>query len=115
MRDMMPPAERPPLFGGLPEHGIWTALGLTRRQFLLILAIAMALFLFVDGPVWKHVHASHFRRITVSYAAIPLTVTAALLWNGRARPLLVVGGSAVLAAIKLVLTAGLLVAVAIAG
>ena len=58
---------------------------------------------------------SHFRRIAVSYAVIPLAVTAALLWNGRARLVLVIGGSAVLAAIKLVLTAGLLVAIAIAG
>ena len=27
-----------PLFSGLPEHGIWTPLGLTRLQFLTILA-----------------------------------------------------------------------------
>ena len=105
---------RTPLFGGLPEHGIWTALGLTRAQFFLILALAMTLFLFVDGPVWEHVRAHHFRRITVSYAVIPLAVTAALVRNRRGRPMLVLGASAVLAAIKLVLTAGLLVALAIA-
>ena len=104
-----------PLFSGLPEHGIWTPLGLTRLQFLTILAVALALFLFVDGPVWQHVRASHFRRITVSYAVIPPSVAAALWRNRRARPMLVIGGSAVLAAIKLVLTAGLLVMLAIAG
>lgn len=104
-----------PFFSGLPEHGIWTPLALTRTQFLLILALALALFLFVDGPIWHHIRASHFRRITVSYAAIPLAVTAALVQNGRARPMLILGGSAVLAAIKLVLTAGLLVVFAIAG
>jgi hypothetical protein len=108
-------AHRTPFFGGLPEHGIWTPLGLTRAQFVLILGLALALFLFVDGPAWQHVRASHFRRITVSYAVIPVAVTAALLWNHRARPMLVIGGTAVLAAIKLVLTAGLLVALAIAG
>ncbi len=111
----MRPTARTPFFEGLPERGIWSPLGLTRGQFLLILAVAMALFLFVDGPVWRHVHAGHFRRITVSYGVIPVAVTAALLRNRRARPMLVVGGTAVLAAIKLVLTAGLLVALAIAG
>ena len=106
---------RAPFFGGLPEHGIWTPLGLTRTQFVLILALALALFVFVDGPVWQHVRASHFRRITVSYAVIPFAVLAALARNGRARPLLVLGASAVLAAIKLVVTAALLVVLAIAG
>jgi hypothetical protein len=106
---------RAPFFGRLPEQGIWTPLGLTRTQFLVILALALALFVFVDGPVWQHVRASHFRRITVSYAVIPLAVLAALVRNGRARPLLVLGASAVLAAIKLVVTAALLVALAIAG
>jgi hypothetical protein len=104
-----------PFFSGLPEHGIWTPLALTRTQFVLILAVSLALFLFVDGPVWHHVRASHFRRITVSYALIPVSVAAALWRNHRACPMLIIGGSAVLAAIKLVLTAGLLVALAIAG
>jgi hypothetical protein len=115
IEETMPTPQRAPFFGGLPEHGIWAPLGLTRAQFLLILGLAMAFFLFVDGPVWQHVRASHFRRITVSYAVIPFGVTAALVRNHRARPMLAIGGSAVLAAIKLVLTAGLLVALAIAG
>ena len=72
------------------------------------------LFVFVDGPVWRHVHASHFRRITVSYGVIPIAVAAALLCNRRARLRLVLGASAVLALVKLVLTAGLLVALALA-
>jgi hypothetical protein len=104
-----------PVFGGLPEQGIWTPLGLTRTQFLAILGLSLVLFVFVDGPVWQHVRASHFRRITVSYSMIPVAVTIALVRNHRARLPLVVAGSSLLAAIKLVLTAGLLVALAIAG
>ncbi len=106
---------RVPRFDGLPEQGIWTPLGLTRTQFLAILALSLVLFVFVDGPVWEHVRASHFRRITVSYSVIPFAVTAALIRNHRAHLTLVIAGSALLAAIKLVLTAGLLVALAIAG
>jgi hypothetical protein len=104
----------PPIFGGLPEEGLWTTLALTRAQFMIILALSIVLFVFVDGPVWRHLHASHFVRITVSYGAIPLAVAVALARNGKARPLLVIAASAVLALIKLVLTAGLLVALAIA-
>jgi hypothetical protein len=103
-----------PFFDGLPEQGIWTPLGLTRAQFMAILGLSLVLFVFVDGPVWQHVHASHFRRITVSYSVIPVAVTAALFRNHRARLMLVVAGSSLLAAIKLVLTAALLVALAIA-
>ncbi len=106
--------ESTPFFGGLPDRGIWTALALTRAQFFLILALSLGLFLFVDGPLWQHVHASHFVRILVSYGVIPFAVTAALARNRQARPWLVIGASAVLAVIKLVLTAGLLVAIALA-
>jgi hypothetical protein len=101
-------------FGGLPDHGVWTALALSRAQFFAILGLALALFLFVDGPVWQHVRAPHFNRITVSYAAIPVGVVAALARNRRLSLRLVIAGSAVLSLIKLVLTAGLLVALAIA-
>ena len=51
---------RAPLFGPLPTRGIWTALELTRSQFLCILALSIVLFLFVGGPLWAHAHASHF-------------------------------------------------------
>jgi hypothetical protein len=101
-------------FGGLPERGPWTAVGLTRAQFLGILALAIALFVFVGGPVWTHVHDRHFARITVSYGVIPLAALAAQRRNGAVRPALVVGATVVIALVKLVLTAGLLVVVALA-
>ncbi len=108
-------SERPSQFlGAFPNDGIWTSLGLGRIQFFAILTAALALFTFVDGPVWQHVHAPHFWRITVSYTAIPIAVTAALAWNRTPRPALLLGATAVLALIKLVLTAGLLVALALA-
>ena len=105
---------RPPFLGGLPELGIWTALALTRGQFLTILTLSVVLFVFVDGPVWQHLRASHFLRISVSYGVIPFAVAGALFHNRQARPLLVLGASAVLALIKLVLTAGVLIAIALA-
>jgi hypothetical protein len=96
-------------FGPLPTRGIWTALALTRDQFLLILAVSIALFLFIGGPVWRHLHDSHFERIVLSYAFIPPATAAALSRNGKARLLAIVVAGAVLSLIKLVLTAGLLV------
>jgi hypothetical protein len=107
-------SERPPMLGGLPTEGLWTALGLGREQFLAILALSVLLFVFVDGPVWRHLHASHFLRIPVSYGMIPFAVAAALGWNRRASLALVIGASAAIALLKLVITAGLLVAFAIA-
>jgi hypothetical protein len=100
-------------FGPLPERGPWTAVGLTRAQFAGILGLSILLFLLVDGPVWEHVRDRHFRRITISYAAIPLAVAWALARNGSLRPHLVLGASAVIALLKLVLTAGLLIALAL--
>ncbi len=102
------------LFGPFPEHGIWTAVGLARGQFLAILALSVALFLAVGGPVWRHLHDAHFTRIAVSYAVIPLAVALALRRNGTLRPGLLLGASAVLVGVKLLLTAGLLVAFALA-
>jgi hypothetical protein len=102
------------LFGPLPERGIWTAVGLARGQFLAILALSVALFLAVGGPAWRHLHDTHFTRIAVSYAAIPLAVTLALHRNRTLRPGLLLAASAVLAGLKLLLTAGLLVAFALA-
>lgn len=117
MRPMTTTSEAPPppLFGALPADGVWTSLGLGRVQFFATLALSIALFVFVDGPVWRHVHGAHFWRITVSYAAIPLAVAAALAWNHTPRVSLLIGASAVLALIKLVATAALLVALALAG
>jgi hypothetical protein len=101
-------------FGPLPERGPWTAVGLTRAQFAGILAVAVLLFAFVDGPLWEHVRDHHFRRIALSYAAIPALAAWALARNGRLRPHLLVGASVVVAVVKLVVTAGLLIALALA-
>ena len=101
-------------FGALPERGPWTAVGLTRAQFLVILGLSVVLFVFVGGPVWTHLRDGHFARIAVSYGVIPPAVAVALRRSGRVRPLVVVGASAVIALVKLVVTAALLVAVALA-
>jgi len=103
-----------PLFAPLPEHGIWTRLGLGRGQFLGILALSVVLFVVVGGPVWLHVHDAHFFRIAISYGVIPFAVGVALWRNRALRPGLLVGGSAVIAGLKLVITAGLLLVLAIA-
>jgi hypothetical protein len=104
-----------PFLGGLPTDGIWTGVGLGRTQFFAILALSLVLFVFVGGPVWRHVHDAHFMRITVSYGAIPCAVALALVRNRRLELSTWLGASAVLALVKLVLTAGLLVVLAIAG
>jgi hypothetical protein len=108
------PRRRTVLFGPLPSRGIWTGLGLTRGQFFAILAVSVLLFVFVDGPLWMHLHDHHFARITVSYAFIPPAVGVALYRNGQARLLPIVVAAAVIAVIKLVLTAALLVVIGMA-
>ena len=101
-------------FGPLPARGIWSALELTREQFLLILLLSLLLFTFVDGPVWRHVRDSHFWRIGISYLAIPIAVAAALQRNGKARPAAVLVATGVIALVKLVLTAIILIAIGVA-
>jgi hypothetical protein len=109
-----PTPARSPLFGPLPTRGIWTALALTRAQFFLILAGSVVLFVFIDGPLWLHLHSSHFTRIALSYTVIPVAVALALLRNCKLRLLTVVVGTAVLSLIKLVVTALLLVVIGMA-
>ena len=109
----MPVDGSAPFFGGLPERGPWTAVGLTRTQFVAILTLSLALFLFVGGPLWTHVRDRHFARIAVSYGVIPLATAAALQRNGAARPARIVAASAVIALVKLVVTAALLVTIAL--
>jgi hypothetical protein len=104
-------APRPRFFAPLPERGIWTAVGLSRGQFLAILALSIALFLVVDGPLWSHLHDSHFTRIMWSYAAILPLTAAALWWNDSFRPTLVLGASVVIAFVKWIVTAGLTLAI----
>jgi len=95
-------------FGAFPSFGIWTPLGLGRTQFFLILGVSVALFTFVGGPAWRHLHDPHFLRIAVSYAVIPLGVGAAFAYNRDRRVGLAFAASAVIALIKLVATALLL-------
>ena len=102
------------LFGPLPTRGLWTALDLTRGQFLAILLLSVALFTFIGGPIWLHARASHFWRITLSYAAIPAGVTAALLHNSQARLARIIVASVVISLIKLIVTALLLVMIGVA-
>jgi hypothetical protein len=100
--------------GPLPERGVWTAAGLGRGHFLAILALSVALFLFVDGPLWAHLHDRHLLRIAVSYGVIPPAVAVALHRRGTLGPLVLVTASAVVALVKLVLTAGILIVLALA-
>jgi hypothetical protein len=94
-------------FSPLPSHGPWTGLGLTRAQFLGIVLGATLLYLFAGGPLWVRLGENDFARIAVSYAVIPVAVAAAL-W--RNRKLSLTGwlvATAVIAILKLLLTAGL--------
>ena len=104
-------SERTPFFGPLPTRGIWTAVGLTRGQFLFILAVSVALFLFLDGPLWRHTHDSHFWRIVWSYLAILPMTCVALYRNGKAGLGTIVAASAVVGLVKLVVTAVILVVI----
>jgi hypothetical protein len=103
-----------PLFGPLPRTGIWTAVGLRRGQFGAILALTIALFLWIDGPLWHHLRDSHFDRIVISYGIIPPLVAWALWRNGEARPMRIIEASVVVAFVKLVVTAVLMIAIALA-
>jgi hypothetical protein len=96
---------RTPLVGPLPVRGPWTAVGLSRGQFLAILAVAIAAFVLIGGPVWRDVHGDHFARIALSYAVIVPLVGLALR---RQRPFPVgqaVAAIATIALVKLVATA----------
>ena len=94
-------------------EGVWTALGLARGQFFAILALSLVVFLFFDGPVWRHLRDPHFARIVVSYAVILPAAWIALRRNGRTGIVAVIAAAAALAFVKLLLTAGLLVALAL--
>jgi hypothetical protein len=100
--------------GGLPEHGIWTAVGLRRGQFFAVLGLSLAVFAFLGGPVWTHVRDAHFLRIAVSYAVIPPAVYVAMRRSGRPGLVAVGLASAVLMFVKLVVTASLFVVLALA-
>jgi hypothetical protein len=111
----MEPARQDRWFAPLPVHGPWTALQLTRTQFLVILAGACAVYAFTGGPLWRHLGENDFVRIAVSYAVIPPAVAAALHRNGALRLSTWLVASGVIAALKLLLTALAALALGIAG
>ena len=99
---------RTPLVGPLPVRGPWTAVGLSRAQFLATLAVATAAFVFIGGPVWRDVRGDHFERIALSYAVIVPLVGIALR-HRRPFPFgQAVAAIATIALVKLVATAVLL-------
>lgn len=102
---------REPLFAPLPVHGIWDSLDLSRLQFFVILVASVAVFVFIGGPVWSHARESHFWRLGISYAVIPLLVGLAQWRNRRPSWMGLFLGTTVISLIKLVLTASLLVLV----
>src|SRR5712691_5568939 len=64
----------------IPEHGIWASVSLSREQFFAILLLSILLFLFLDGPAWRHLRDSHTVWIVGSYGIIPVLV-AVLQWK----------------------------------
>jgi hypothetical protein len=107
-------SSKPPLFGPLPRVGPWTAIGLTRGHFTGILLGAIALFVFVDGPLWAHLHDGHLRRILVSYGVIPVADAGALALVGTFSWGRLLGATVVLGLLKLLATAVLLAVMALA-
>jgi hypothetical protein len=103
-----------PLVGLVPKDGIWTAVGMTRGQFLGVIAVSTALFVLIDGPVWQHLRDSHLSRILWSYMMIPPAVAGFLYLNGRTRLGLLVAATVVIGLVKLVLTAVILVLIGLA-
>jgi len=97
--------QRPPFFGAFPTSGIWNALSLSRGQFAGILLISIAAFVLIDGPIWRHLEANHFRRIVVSYLSIPLLILICQFTGGRVDLPALFGGSVVLGVLKLLATA----------
>lgn len=97
--------ESPPFFGGLPSQGVWTTVHLSAGQFVAVLALSVVLFVFLDGPLWRHLHDGHALRLFASYAVIPVGVALALARNRQLRWMPLLGGTLVIGVIKLLLTA----------
>lgn len=114
MRPVRETPTRPRLFAPLPVSGPWTALGLGRGQFFGILIGACLIYLFVGGPLWAHLRQNDFVRIVVSYLAIPIAVALAQRRNGTLRVSTWFAASSVIAALKLLVTAGIAVVLGIA-
>ncbi len=97
--------DRPPFFGSLPTRGLWTAVGLSRAQFVAIIGVSVLAFVFIDGPLWERLDGNHFRRITLSYLAIPALIAAVQMRAGKLEAGALFGATIIIAVIKLLLTA----------
>lgn len=98
-------------FGSLPVDGIWTSVGFTREQFLTVVSLSTFLFLFIEGPLWDHLRDSHLARVVYSYAVIPPAVAGVQYLNGKLRWGLLIAATVVVALVKLVITAVIVVAI----
>ncbi len=96
---------RAPFFGAFPERGVWNALSLSRGQFVAIIALSVLAFVFIDGPLWRHLDANHFRRIVASYGMIPLMILVCQRIGGRIDVRTLLGATIVIGVIKLLATA----------
>ena len=73
----------------------------------------MAAFLFIDGPLWSNLRENHFRRIIVSYVAIPMMVLVCHLRGAGFDLRRLFGATIVIGVIKLLVTAFLVLALSI--
>lgn len=103
-----------PFITPLPVTGPWTSVGLTRAEFLTVLLGSTLVFLVVPTPLWTHLREGHFTRLAVSYGVIPVALSLLLARDGRLAPGVLLRGTLVLALLKLVLTTGLMMAIALA-
>lgn len=102
-----PRRERERMFAPLPVDGVWSSVGLSRGQFFAILAASSVLFLLWGGPLWRDPRGAHLGRLAASYALIPLLCATALARNRNLTLSTFLGASGVIAALKLLVTAGL--------
>ena len=108
-----PPAKRFRFIAPLPASGPWTTVGLSRGQFFGILIGACLIYLFLGGPLWLHLRQNDFVRIAVSYIVIPIAVAIAQRHAGTLRFSTWFAGSGIIAALKLLVTAGIAVVLGI--
>jgi hypothetical protein len=100
--------------GPLPTTGPWTAVGLSRTEFLTILGLSVVGFVVIGGPVWRQPQAGHFGRIVLSYGLI-VPLVAVVLRREHPYPTgRVLAASALIALAKLIVTTLLLAAIALA-
>jgi len=99
--------QKPLSFAPFPRTGIWTAIGLSRGAFFLILLGAIGVYVFWGGPIWSHLGRDDFTRIAVSYGVIPVAVAIALARSHNLGLATFAAATTVIAVLKLVLTASL--------